>query len=349
MQVLRQVLAQDTRNRYRLYFREAPGAGLLPARAGTECRVIPLPRLWTHVGLSGEMLRHSPDVLFVPSHVLPLVSPRRTVVVVYDVGHRIFPSAYRPLDRLYQEWSIRRHVRMASEILTISEAAKHDLVQMFGVDGKRVSVAPPAVDAQFAPPSAARMAAVREQYGLPKEYLLHVGTLKPRKNLPRLVEAFARADLRPEVILVLAGQVEWGKGDIEQAIAAAGVRDRVRLLNYPSDDELPALYGGALGVAVVSLHEGFGMPALEAMACGAPVIASNRGSLPEVVGNCGVLVDPLRVPSIADGISRLANDEPLRQDLGRRGAERARTFTWEAAGRVALEAINRAGGLEPSR
>jgi alpha-1,3-rhamnosyl/mannosyltransferase len=180
---------------------------------------------------------------------------------------------------------------------------------------------------------------VRARYGLDADYVLHLGTIKPRKNLPRLIRAFARADLPPSTQLVLGGMTTSGGAAVERAIAASGLGDRVRRLAYVPDADLAALYSGALCVAIVSLYEGFGMPALEAMACGAVVVASTGGSLPEIVGDVGVLVDPLSVASIARGLEAARLAGAAREA----GLRRAATFSWSAAASVTQAALQAAG------
>jgi glycosyltransferase involved in cell wall biosynthesis len=343
LHVLRHLLGADTVNSYRLYLSQPLPRGLLPPNERASSRLIRLPRLWTQVGLSAEMLRQAPDVLFVPSHVLPLVSPRRSVVVIYDVGHRFFPRAHGILERLYLEWAIRRHVRIATELLTISHASKSDIVRVYGADPARVHVAYPAVDQRFAPPSPEEIGRVRSRHGLGERYVLHLGTIKPRKNLPRLVRAFARADLPDDVQLVLGGMTTHGAEAVERAIAGANLHDRVRRLSYVPDEDLAALYGGATCVALVSLYEGFGMPALEALACGAPVVVGNRGSQPEIVAEAGLIVDVLDVASIAAGLEHVVRDVDTATRLRDLGPRRARDFNWKDAARVTREVLERAG------
>ena len=347
LHVLRELLAADHDNAYRLYLSTDLPAGLLPLTSRTTTRLIRMPRLWTQVGLSREIWRQPPDVLFVPSHVLPLRNAPRSVVVVYDVGHRYFPRAHALSERLYLEWSIRRHVRIASRLLTISEASRRDLVRLYGADPARIEVAYPAVEERFQPASPDEVDRVRQRYGLANRYVLHLGTIKPRKNLPRLIHAFARAKLPADVQLALGGMTTYGGGPVEQAIAAAKLGERVRRLAYVPDADLPGLYSGAACVAIVSLFEGFGMPALEALACGAPLLASNRGSLPEIAADAGVIVDALSVDSIAAGLRRVVGDASLRDVLRGRGPRRAASFTWSAAADVtrhALEAAFRPDG-----
>jgi glycosyltransferase involved in cell wall biosynthesis len=343
LRVLRHLLDADTTNSYRLYSGEPIAPALLPASDRVTGRVIRLPRLWTQVGLSTEMLRDPPRVLFVPSHVLPLVCPQRTVVVIYDVGHRFFPRAHRVAEWLYLEWAIRRHVRIASRLLTISQSSKRDIVRLYGADPARVDVAYPAVDERFRPAPPEQVRAVRARHGLAERYVLHLGTIKPRKNLPRLVRAFARADFPPDVQLVLGGMSTHGAGAVERAISEANLGDRVRRLDYVPDEDLAGLYGGAACVALVSLYEGFGMPALEALACGAAVVAGNRGSLPEIVADAGLVVDVLDEESIARGLERAVNDPETATRLQQRGPARARSFSWQEAARVTRAALEEAG------
>jgi glycosyltransferase involved in cell wall biosynthesis len=343
LHVLRELLNADRDNAYRLYLSAPLPDGLFPNNPRVTTRLVRLPRLWTHLGLSREMLTSPPDVLFVPSHVLPLVMPGRSVVVVYDVGHRYFPRAHALRERLYLEWSIRRHVRVATRLLTISEASKGDLVRLYHADPARIDVAYPAVDASFRPALAADIARVRSQHALDRPYVLHLGTIKPRKNLPRLIQAFAQARLPSETQLALGGMTTYGGDAVEAAIAATGLGQRVKRLAYVPDADLPALFSGAEAVAIVSLYEGFGMPALEALACGAPLLVSNRGSLPEIASDAAVVADPLEVESMARGLERLAGDPALRDQLRERGLRRAAQFEWSTAARVTRRALELAG------
>ena len=342
LRVLGELLAEDQRHAYRLYLSQPLPKGLLPIGPRTSTRLIRLPRLWTQLGLSAEMLVSPPDVLFVPSHVLPLVTPARSVVVVYDVGHRFFPRAHTVPEWLYVEWAIRRHVRTATRLLTISEASKRDLVRLYRANPDRIAVAYPAVEDRFTPASVDEIRRVRSRYGLAERYILHLGTIKPRKNLPRLVRAFAQASLPPDTQLALGGMTTFGGGATERAIQESGLGERVRRLAYVPDADLPALYSGAAGVAIVSLYEGFGMPALEALACGAPLVAGNRGSLPEIVGEAGIVVDPLDVGSISRGLERAVDDLALRDVLRQAGPRRAARFDWTTAARVTRQVLEQA-------
>lgn len=339
LHVLHHLLADDPVNAYRLYLSASLPPGLLDLNPRTETRVIQLPRLWTHIGLSREMLGNPPDVLFVPSHVLPLITAKRSVVVVYDVGHRFFPRAHGVLEWLYVEWAIRRHVRIATRLLTISQASKRDLVRLYRADPARIDVAYPAVEARFRPASPEDIARVRQRYGLAERYVLHLGTIKPRKNLPRLIRAFGRAHLAPNTQLALGGMTTFGGAAVEQAVVDARVETRLRRLGYVDEEDLPGLYSGAACVAIVSLYEGFGMPALEALACGAPLIIGNRGSLPEIGAGAAIEVDPLDEDAIAHALERVVSNRSLADELRQRGPLRAKQFDWPNAARVTRQTL----------
>lgn len=346
LQVLRALLAIDTRDAYRLYTSAPLPTSLLAPRAPCETRYIKMPRLWTHLGLSLQMLAAPPDVLFVPTHVLPLVTPKSSVPVIYDVGHRYFPTAYQPAQWLYLEWSVRRQVRIAPRVITISVAAKRDLVRLYGADPTRVTVAYPAVDAFFhrASPDAIRRVCAR--HGLTSPYVLHVGTIKPRKNLVRLVQAFGKARLPADTLLALVGASEPAElRRVRQAAVGAGLNDRVRFLSYVPNLDLPALYSGSSCTAIVSLFEGFGIPALEALACGSSLLVSNRGSLPEVVGDSALIVDPLDTAAVALGLKTLVeeaehNGLPAWAETGPR---RADAFSWARAAEVTRGVLRQVG------
>jgi glycosyltransferase involved in cell wall biosynthesis len=342
LHVLRELLKQDVENAYRLYLSQALPPDLLELTPRTETRLIRLPRLWTQLGLSREMRAAPPDVLFVPSHVLPLVTPKRSVVVVYDVGHRFFPRAHGITEWLYVEWAIRRHVRVATRLLTISQASKRDLVRLYRADPARIDVAYPAVETRFKPAGAAEVERVKRKYGLAGRYVLHLGTIKPRKNLPRLVRAFAQAHLPPDTQLVLGGMTTFGAAPVERAVRETGLGKRLLRLAYVPDADLPALYTAADAVAIVSLYEGFGMPALEALACGAPLVIGNRGSLPEIGADAAVVVDPLQIRSIAEGLERVLGGPALNDELRERGPRRAAQFDWATAARVTRQTLQHA-------
>ncbi len=310
-----------------------------------EVTVLGCRRLWTHRCLRHEVARRAPDVLFVPAHVLPVGLRVPAVVTVHDLGHRVCRRCHTWCQWLYLEWSARYHVRRARFLVADSEATRRDLERWYGADGHRVVVVHLGVSRHFEPAEPGAVAALKAELGLPAdaEYIAHVGTVQPRKNLERLVAAFARcAASRPRLWLVLVGRQGWGGARPLATAQRLGVGSRVRWLGYLSQDRLPALYSGAVITAFPSLYEGFGLPALEAMACGGVVAASDVSSLPEVVGDGGVFFDPTDVASIASQLERLLEDAPLRAELSWRGRERARGFTWERCADQVQSVLERA-------
>lgn len=333
LEIIRALVRAAPDDRFVLYLQRQPPPGLLPRSAQVRWRVIPSPRLWTVGRLSLEMAARPPDVLFVPAHSLPPIVPRATVTTIHDLGYLHFPGEHPPLTRLLRRLSNRWSARRATRVIAISGTTRDDLVRFDGIPRGRIKVVHHGCAPSFRPVrDADRIDAVRTRHGLDAPYVLFVGTLQPRKNLERLLAAFDRvAADRPHVLLALVGAAGWQPERLERARAAVQARDRVRRLGYVEDDDLPALLSGSLALAFPSLYEGFGLPALEAMACGTPVLTSSTSSLPEVVGDAGLLVDPLDVGAIADGLRRLIDDADLRRDLGERGLARAARFTWERA------------------
>lgn len=349
LHLIRGLLGLGQAQRFRLYTNRRPPAGLFwagAAPANAELAVIPFPRLWTHLRLSAEMAARPPDVLFVPAHVLPLVHPRRSVVTVHDLGYLAYPEAHRPADRRYLDWSTRWNARQATAVLADSAATRADLVRAYGVAPDKIRVVYLGRDESLAPVrDPAALAAVRARYGLGERYLLYVGTLQPRKNLARAIDAYARlagTAACAGIQLVLAGKHGWLYDDLAARVERLALHGRVLFPGYIEDADLPAVLSGALGFVFPSLYEGFGIPVLEAGACGVPVITSNTSSLPEVAGDAALLVDPHDVDAIADAMHRLVSDPALRAELARRGLENVQRFSWEKCARETLAVLEAA-------
>lgn len=367
LNLIRALLRLDSGQRFRLYTNGHPhpqplslagrgesapsplwGEGQGEGPLAVELRAIPFPRLWTHIRLSGEMLSRPPDVLFVPAHVLPLIHPRRSVVTVHDLGYLSYPEAHRPADRRYLDGSTRWNAHQAAAVLADSRATKDDLVRAYNADPDKVHVVYLGRDEAVAPVTdRARLADVQNRYGIATPYLFYVGTLQPRKNLARVIDAFARVAGRlGDVQLVLAGKRGWLYDDLFAQVTRLGLERRVVFPGYVDDADLPALLSGAVALVFPSLYEGFGIPVLEAGACGLPVITSNTSSLPEVAGDAALLVDPHDVDAIAEAMYRLATDPELRAELTRRGRENVKRFSWEKCARETLAVLLEAGGAK---
>lgn len=338
--------AIDRTNQYRLYCNQRPRTlPPLPSRFALEA--LPFPRAWTHARLSLEMCARPPDVLFVPAHALPMIPAPRSVVTIHDLGFEHHPEAHTLAQRIYHPLFTRLSARRATRIIAISEATKRDLIRFYGTPADKIAVIYHGVHPRFRPVAdSADRQAIQGRYGITQPYFLFVSTVQPRKNVARLIEAFARAhdELPPsqQPELVLAGKRGWLTEAIERRAAELNVADAVRFVGYVSDADLPALLSGAMAYVVPSLFEGFGMTVLEAQACGTPVLASNVSSLPEVVGDAGLLVDPLDVAAIAEALVRLASDADLRDRLRQRGLEHVKGWTWERSARETLAVLTAA-------
>jgi len=339
--LIQALLALDSGYRFRLYFRTPPE----PDRfAGAELRVIPLPRLWTHLRLSWEMVCRPPDLLFVPAHVLPLVRPPLTLVTVHDLGYLTFPWSHPLFQRLYLDLSTRWNIRVASHVLADSEATKQDLVARYGTSPEKVTVAYPGYDESLAPVrDPAAIAAVKARYGIEGDYFLYLGTIQPRKNLARLIDAFAALESeisRHGIQLVLAGRRGWLYDDLFRQVRQQGLEGHVRFVGYVLEEDKAALLSGAIALVFPSLYEGFGLPVLEAQACGCPVICSTAASLPEVAGEGALLVNPGDTAGWTKAMARLAADPDLRARLAEQGFANLRRFSWERCARTVLQVID---------
>ncbi len=285
------------------------------------------------------------DVFHGMDHVgIPLVGRSgKYVVTVHDVIPLILPETFTPRHRLVVRLALARVRRKADLVVVPSHAVKRDVVRRVGVHEARVVVTPEGCEPRFRPVrSEAALREVAVRYGLPPRYVLAVGTLEPRKNLTTLLQVFARlrrdGGVDPELHLVLAGARGWLDEPIFRTVRSLGLENAVRFPGFIDDDDLPAVYSGAALFAFPSLYEGFGLPLLEAMACGVPVVTSNISSMPEVAGDAAVLVDPRDADGLAAAIARVLRDEALRDRLRGAGLARAREFSWEATARRTLDA-----------
>ena len=290
---------------------------------------------WEQVGIVRAGTRERVDLLHSPYWSNPLWSPWPTVVTVHDVIQFVLPEyAWRKISRLYFG-IVSRSARNAHAIITVSECSKRDIVKLLSVPPERIHVIGNAVDDSLYPVRDAwLLASVRERYRIGPRFILYFGGFDLRKNVPRLIEAYARlpASVRKEYQLVIAGRYQHlGHPlfpDPRRTVDRLGLEGSVIFTGQIREQDKAPLYSAATVFAFPSLYEGFGMPVLEAMACGTPVLTSNRSALPEVAGDAGLLIDPYDISQIAEGLRQLVEDQSLREDLSRRGLERARRFTW---------------------
>lgn len=282
------------------------------------------------------LARAKPDLMLFPNFVRwPLARTKRSIVVVYDTAYRDHPETLKTKhQQLYLSRAVPRSIKKASAVVAISESTKRDVIRHHGTPAAKIRVVTPAVDhAQFRPAPPDEIERMRSRYAIGGRYVLFFGTIEPRKNLLGLLRAYAAlpAPLRSEFQLVLAGGAGWRNEEIDRLISELG--DQVVKTGYVDDADAAALYSGAAVFVFPSLYEGWGMPPLEAMACGTPVVVSDNSSLPEVVGDAAVMVDAHDATALSNAIERVLTDEPLAQQLRDAGLARAATFTWEASAR----------------
>ncbi|MCP4542499.1 MAG: glycosyltransferase family 4 protein [Chloroflexi bacterium] len=288
--------------------------------------------------LGVEMARLGLDLLHTTDFIPPAFGYRKSVITVHDLTFFHYPQFLTAESRRYYNQQIGWAVRRTEHILADSYTTKSDLISMLDVPPEKITVVHLAADAAFRPLDEAQVTQVIEHYDLEPGYLLCVGTLEPRKNLPGLLQAYhllldTNVTTAP---LVLVGGKGWLYDEIFEQVEELHLVDRVHFLQNVTDADLPAMYNGAGLLTTPSFYEGFGLPALEAMACGTPVVVANRSSLPEVVGDAGLLVDPDDVDDIAQALARVLTDEPLQAQMRGLGLAQAARFTWERAARETL-------------
>ncbi|MER2598167.1 MAG: glycosyltransferase family 1 protein [Caldilineales bacterium] len=318
----------------------SPHSEVLPLRPAQALLRIPL-------GLPWAAWRYGFDLLHVTYNAPPL-NPCPTVVTIHDISFEHYPQFFSPRDLLILKTLVPLSARRAAQVITVSEHARSEIIERYGLPAHKVSVTYEAAGEQFQPVhDGTRLHALRSRYDLgTRPYVLALGNLQPRKNMVRLVQAFARAaaTLPDPPLLVLAGKALWRESEVYTAVQQAGVEALVRFPGYVADEDLPALYSAAELFVYPSLYEGFGLPPLEAMACATPVISSDVASLPEVVGDAALMINPHDTDSLAHALHLVLSQPTLRAELSRRGPLHAATFSWDRCARQTMAAYARALG-----
>ena len=341
----------DSTNNYTLYVTKRSAVERFSGRWPnfSVSRTLPhTPIVRIPVTLSSELRRNPVDVLHVQFTAPPLV-PCPFVVSIHDLSFEHLPLTFKRRSRMQLRLTVRRSARKAARVLALSESARQDIIETYDILPERVTAIPLAAPEHFGPVTDDKeLKRVRHTYGIAGDYILSVGSIQPRKNLVRLIGAYARLrNERPGIKLpklVLVGKKAWLYTETLRAIEHSGVGDQILLTDYVSDTDLPALYSGALCFVYPSYFEGFGLPPLEAMKCGVPVIVGNRTSLPEVTGDAGLLVNPFDEAEIASALGRLIDNSDLRHKLRVKGLKRANDFSWHETARRTLEVYKQVAG-----
>lgn len=336
----------DSRNEYRVVVEDLTAAAGMCLKPNFVPVVIRPRSAFVRVPISMPWLagRERIDLLHV-TYVAPPLIRCPVVVTVHDVSYRLFPEAFSPRDRAMLSIMVPVSMRNARQVITVSESSKRDILRFYRLPEDKIRVTYEAAGPQFtlARGNPRHESAVSE-YSHDRRYILAVGNLQPRKNLKRLIEAYHRLVLAGaiECDLLLVGKPQWKAADLYQTIRMLGLEERVRFTGFVPDELLPALYRNADVFVYASLYEGFGLPILEAMACGTPVITSNVSAMPEVAGDAALLVDPRSVDQLAQAILAVVSRPDVAQSLRQRGLARAAQFTWSKTAEETLQVYQKA-------
>jgi len=296
---------------------------------------------WEQFSLPFAARKHKLDLLHGMAFVTPFIRPCPTVVTVYDLSFIYFPDRYPTLQRIYLTSQTRRSCRQARRVVTISESGRQDVNKLFGVPLERISVIHPGVDPSFYPRSSEEIDAFRAKNNLPSQYVLHVGTLQPRKSIPTLIKAFARLN-RKDLELVLVGGKGWAYDEIFTQVRELNLEKQIRFTGYVPDVDLPLWYSAAAVLVFPSVYEGFGLPVTEAMACGTPVVAANTSAIPEAAGGAARLFKAQDAVVLSNHIEAVLDDPSLTATMRENGLKQSRQFTWERASKEMVKVYRQA-------
>lgn len=327
----------DKLNKYTLYFNKLPQYFEI-SQQNVSTKYIPLPRFWTQIRLLSEVMINPPDVLFIPAHTLPFFrrASLKTVVTIHDLGSEFLPQYHQFPQKFYLNWSTRFAVSQADALIAVSESTRADLIKKLKADPKKVTTIYEGVDKNFFKPTGTdEIAKVRSHFGLTKPYLLFVGTVQPRKNLEFIIEAFAESKIK-NLELVIAGKPGWLYEAIYAAPKRFKIENKVKFLGFVDSHFLPGLYSGAEAFIFPSLHEGFGLPVLEALACGSPILAANNSSIPEVVGEAGILFKSGKKGDFLEKLNLTLKEDRYRSEFRKKIKQQLKKFDWDIAARKTI-------------
>lgn len=328
--------------RFKIYLKNKPLGHMPKEREGWKYKIIGPKKMWTQLALPLNLFfsKTKPNVFFTPSHYAPRFTKVPYAISIMDLSYLYFPELFNKED-LYQltNWT-KYSVLKAKKIFTISNYSRDDIIKKYNIEPERVIVTYPGVRSVK---NTENKNIDMEKFGIKGDYILFVGTLQPRKNIVRLVEAFAMLkDVRPKtkvLNLVIVGKKGWQYEEILSSPEKYGIKDRVKFLDFIEDEDLPALYKNASCFVLPSLYEGFGLPVLEAMSYGCPVLTSNVSSLPEAGGDAAIYFDPENVSDIKEKIEKVLNDPKLREEMIEKGKKQVKKFSWEKSAKETLNAL----------
>ncbi len=348
--IVAELLKLDHQNQYLLYTNKAESP--FPKQNNVQIRQISFGGFKWHLKVLSDLKKEKVDIYFSPtSYIIPALAPKRikTIITVHDLVSFLFPHSHQKKAVLIERITLRIALKRTAKVLTVSENTAIALVKIFKLNRESITETPCAPHQHyFDKISETIISKTKQKYNLPDKFILGVGTLEPRKNFINLIKAFVivRREL-PDYKLVIVGKKGWKYHEIKETVQQFKLQNEIIFTGYVKDEELPVFYHSASVFIFPSLYEGFGIPPLEAMACGCPVVSSNAASLPEVIGEAGLLIDPKSSNKIADSIISLLENEQVRNMLIERGREHTQKFNWKISAEILFEEIKKLNPTNP--
>lgn len=336
-QLLKSLSKVDKKNNYFIYLPLSPTQDMPEESENWKYEVFSAKKLWTLIGLGKKLFKNENelDVFYSPTHYLPLNFKTPSVIAILDVSYLHFPNLFKKKDLFMLKYWGKYSIKKSKKIITISESSKNDIINLYKVPAHKIAVIYPGIKEVRS--NHLSMDDIKEKFEINNKYILFVGTLQPRKNITRLIEAFSK--LKTDADLVIVGKKGWQYEEILEAPRKFEVKNRVKFIENALDEDLPSLYKNAEFFILPSLYEGFGLPVLEAMNYGCPVITSDVSSLPEAGGDAALYVDPENVEDISKKMQELLVDKDLRDRLIKKGHEQVKKFSWEKSAKETLKVL----------
>ncbi|KKQ67182.1 MAG: mannosyltransferase B-like protein [Candidatus Daviesbacteria bacterium GW2011_GWA2_38_24] len=347
-ELLKNIEKLDRKNEYTILLSSIPLEDLPREREGWKYKILKPNKLWTRIALPLALYttKNKPDLMFSPTHYGPRFSPVKKIVTIFDLAYLHFPQMFKKKD-LFQltNWT-KQSIESAKHIITISNFSKNDILKTYNKTTKEVTVAYPGYNSGVFCPinDSKKISEIKKKYKIDGNYLIYIGTVQPRKNLIRLIEAFK--DIEDFKLVVVGktkglGKEGWMFEETLNKPKELGIEEKVIFTGFIPNEELSYLINGATAFVLPSLYEGFGIPAVDAMACGKPVLVSNVSSLPEVVEGAGLLFDPKSVDDIKEKIELLIEDPKLQKELSEKSLEQAKKFSWEKMAQEVIQVFEK--------
>jgi glycosyltransferase involved in cell wall biosynthesis len=339
-QLLKEIYNLKSKNDFFIYLPSSPTQDMPTEHENWKYEVFRAKKLWTLIGLGKKLFKNNEklDVFYSPTHYLPLNFRVPSVISILDVSYMHFPKLFKKKDLMMLKYWGKYSIKKSKKIITISESSKSDIINLYKVPAHKVEVVYPGIKHESRITNhELDMEDLKEKFGIKNEYILFVGTLQPRKNIKRLIEAYSK--LNTEATLVIVGKKGWQFEEIISSPEKYGVKPKVKFIENALDEDLSALYKHAEFFILPSLYEGFGLPVLEAMSYGCPVITSDVSSLPEAGGDAALYVDPESTEDITKKMQELLDDKELREKLIKKGHEQVKKFSWEKSAKETMKVI----------